>query len=112
MIIVTIPPQRRKQAVMSVCVVEPSKSPSQVLAILNPATEELVANIDCTTRTQFDHACAQAQRAFTGWRRDEAGRRDALRRCAAVLRKRANSFELATLLTQEQGTPKRVPDFA
>ena len=78
-----------------------------MLTVFNPATEAVLAAVPRTTQPQFVSAIEQAGHAFGRWRRDEMGRRDALRRCAAILRERTHTFELATLLTQEQGKPKR-----
>jgi len=72
-------------------------------AVLNPATEQILADAPTCSLSQLDSAVAAAERAFPRWRRDETVRRYALRDCARVIR--ARTFELARLLTQEQGKP-------
>ncbi len=80
---------------------------ADTLTVINPATEAVLDRIPCSTRADFASAIERAGQAFQMWRTSEDHRRVALRQCVEVLRKRKNAFELATLLTQEQGKPKR-----
>ncbi len=75
----------------------------QFFSVINPATCEAFAQAPDCTLEQLDLAMDSAQRAFPGWRQDEARRRQALRDCATVLR--ANADMLANILTREQGKP-------
>jgi len=72
-------------------------------SVVNPATGAPFAEApECTLR-QLDNAVEAAQAAFPSWRRDEPGRRRALRECARVVN--ANVEMLADTLTREQGKP-------
>ena len=71
--------------------------------VINPATGKVFANAPECSREQLDTAMEAAARAFKGWSRDEARRRQVLLDCASALEKKIG--ELAPLLTQEQGKP-------
>lgn len=73
-------------------------------AVLNPATEAVVAQAPDCTREQLDQAVAAARAAFPLWKAvPYARRQDALRAVGAALA--ANAEELQALLTAEQGKP-------
>jgi len=75
-----------------------------VMDVINPATEEPVAQCARASKAQLDQAVAAAKTAFPGWAAtpiDE--RRKALIAMADAIQ--ANIAELARLLTQEQGKP-------
>jgi acyl-CoA reductase-like NAD-dependent aldehyde dehydrogenase len=72
-------------------------------AVHNPATGRLLATAPDCSPDQIDAAIASAQDAYGDWRRDEAFRRDALRRAAQVIMERQT--ELANILSAEQGKP-------
>jgi len=84
---------------------------SRSFPVVNPATGETFAEAPDCTREELDAAMEAARTAYTSWRRDEDARREALRRCAAVLREKA--VELGPILTREQGKPlpKAVGEF-
>lgn len=71
--------------------------------VVNPATGAAFTSAPECSSGQLDAAMQAAAEAYRSWRRDEAARRGALLRCAAVLTERAG--ELAPILTQEQGKP-------
>src|SRR5262245_17930471 len=71
--------------------------------VINPATGEVFAQAPTCTRPQLDTAMESAQAAFRSWSRDEAARRNALKKCAEALR--AAAPDAGRLLTQEQGKP-------
>jgi acyl-CoA reductase-like NAD-dependent aldehyde dehydrogenase len=73
------------------------------LDVLNPATLETIDTVPVGRGPEIDRAVDAARRAFATWRKDVAGRRKALQRCAAVIQE--NMKELAELLTREQGKP-------
>ena len=74
------------------------------LDVLNPATEEVLAQVPAGTEHEVDLAVAAAARAFPGWRRTPATERaHRLHQVAALLRQHHN--DLVRLLTQEQGKP-------
>lgn len=71
---------------------------------IDPATEEPIAAVPDATREQLDAAVANARSAFPSWSALAPARRQALlARIAGVLK--ANSEQLAALLTREQGKP-------
>src|SRR6185436_21061129 len=72
--------------------------------VLNPATEEAVAECPRASKAQLDQAVAAAKAAFPAWSKttlDE--RKAAINAMADAIEK--NGTELARLLTQEQGKP-------
>jgi len=74
------------------------------MPVLNPATEETLAECPRASRAQLDSAVAAAKAAFPGWSaRPIDERRQAIARIADTIE--ANAADLARLLTQEQGKP-------
>ncbi len=74
------------------------------MAVINPATEDAVAQCPRASKTQLDRAVAAAKAAFPKWSATPIeGRRKVLRAIAQTIR--ANASELAHILTQEQGKP-------
>jgi acyl-CoA reductase-like NAD-dependent aldehyde dehydrogenase len=76
--------------------------------VVNPATGAPLSDCPAASRAQLDEAMDAAARAFAGWRRDLAARRQALAECAAAVAARAG--ELGRLLTQEQGKPLKAAE--
>jgi len=76
------------------------------MAVINPATEEILAQCPRASKRQLDQAVAAAKAAFPKWSRTSmAERKKALIAIADIVE--ANAGELARLLTQEQGKPLR-----
>lgn len=72
--------------------------------VVNPATEEVIAQAPDCSREQLDEAVAAARKAFAGWRATPIEkRREYLLKMAEVLS--ANVDVLKNLLTSEQGKP-------
>ncbi len=71
--------------------------------VINPAKGAPFAESPDCSEAQLDAAMESAQRAFTTWSKDEAGRRKALVACADALTAAAN--EIGPVLCQEQGKP-------
>ena len=72
--------------------------------VLNPATEDAVAQCPFATRAHLDDAVAAATKAFAGWSAVSDKERAAA--CGAIADAiTQHSDELAKLLTQEQGKP-------
>ncbi|HEX7946699.1 MAG TPA: aldehyde dehydrogenase family protein [Phenylobacterium sp.] len=72
--------------------------------VINPATEEPVADCPRASKAQLDQAVAAANAAFPAWSKTSMDeRRAALNAIADVIQ--ANVGELARLLTLEQGKP-------
>jgi acyl-CoA reductase-like NAD-dependent aldehyde dehydrogenase len=75
-----------------------------VMDVINPATEEPVAQCARASKAQLDRAVAAAKRAFPAWSATPIeARRQALAAIADAIQ--ANLEPLARLLTQEQGKP-------
>ena len=75
--------------------------------VVNPATQQVLAEVPFATPSEVDAAVAAAKQAFTGWRKTPIGTR------ARIFLKyqqliREHMGELAALLTAEQG--KTLPD--
>jgi acyl-CoA reductase-like NAD-dependent aldehyde dehydrogenase len=82
---------------------KPVSSP-ETIAVVNPATEEVLATPPDATQRQLDEAVAAARKAFPSWAaKPMAERQTALNAIAARLM--ANVDELSRLLTREQGKP-------
>ncbi|MGC2175059.1 MAG: aldehyde dehydrogenase family protein, partial [Acidimicrobiales bacterium] len=74
------------------------------LAVINPATEEVYANVVAATTEHVDRALAAAQLGWQVWRKVDAWSRSAvLRRVADILRDWSD--QIALVLTSEQGKP-------
>lgn len=77
------------------------------MPILNPATEDVLAQCPRASEAQLNAAVAAAKAAFPAWAATPmADRRACINRMADVIE--ANATELARLLTSEQGKP--LPD--
>lgn len=79
---------------------------AQTLPVLNPATEEVIAQVPNASRTDVDAAVESAERAFQVWK---ATTRESRNRCIGAMLEaiKDNADALAELLTQEQGKPKQ-----
>jgi acyl-CoA reductase-like NAD-dependent aldehyde dehydrogenase len=76
----------------------------ETIAVVNPATEEVLATPPDATQRQLDEAVAAARKAFPGWAaKPMAERQAALGAIAGRLM--ANVAGLSQLLTREQGKP-------
>jgi acyl-CoA reductase-like NAD-dependent aldehyde dehydrogenase len=74
------------------------------LRVLNPATEEVIADLPAPDVAEMDRAVAQAKQAFPGWAKvSVADRARLLRRLAEKVEER--SEELADLETRNVGKP-------
>ncbi|NEV76877.1 aldehyde dehydrogenase family protein [Rhodopseudomonas sp. BR0C11] len=74
------------------------------MPVLNPATEEILAECPRASHAQLDRAVAAAKAAFPAWAATPIEqRRQLIARMADVLE--ANAADLARLLTSEQGKP-------
>lgn len=72
------------------------------MPVINPATEEVIAQCSRASERQLDEAVAAAKAAFPGWAAQPvAERRAAMLKIAETLE--ANADELARILTGEQG---------
>lgn len=72
--------------------------------VINPATEEVLAQCPRASKAQLDQAVAAAKAAFPAWSKTPiAARKAAINAIADIIEK--NVAELARLLTQEQGKP-------
>lgn len=77
---------------------------AQTMPVLNPATEEKLADCPRASKAQLDEAVAAAKAAFPAWSATPIAERKAkLLEIAAAIEK--NGADLARLLTQEQGKP-------
>lgn len=77
---------------------------STTLAVLNPATEALLAEVPDASRQDLDDAIAGARRAFPAWRATPlADRRQMVARIGVAIAE--NAVEFSRLLTLEQGRP-------
>lgn len=73
-------------------------------AVLNPATEEVLAQCPKASLAQLDQAVAAARAAFPAWSQTSEGERASLIHAIGDAIE-ANAEELSKLLTQEQGKP-------
>ncbi|WP_135466271.1 NAD-dependent succinate-semialdehyde dehydrogenase [Crenalkalicoccus roseus] len=79
-------------------------SGNRTLAVINPATEEVIGQVAHASRVDLDEALAAAEKGFAAWRKVSAYERAKLMRKAAdIFRSRAD--EVARILTMEQGKP-------
>jgi acyl-CoA reductase-like NAD-dependent aldehyde dehydrogenase len=77
---------------------------AHVMDVVNPATEEKLANCPRASEEQLNLAVAAAKKAFPAWSaKDIAARKKVILEIADVIQTNAN--ELAQLLTEEQGKP-------
>jgi acyl-CoA reductase-like NAD-dependent aldehyde dehydrogenase len=76
----------------------------KTMPVINPATEETIADCPRASVDQLNQAVAAAKAAFPAWSATSIGERQkAIVRIAETIEK--NSGELARILTQEQGKP-------
>ncbi|PXF31185.1 aldehyde dehydrogenase [Pokkaliibacter plantistimulans] len=76
----------------------------KTIAVINPATEEVIGHIAHAEKADLDKALAAAQSGFDGWKNSSPVQRSKIMRKAAdLLRERAN--HIAQLMTLEQGKP-------
>ena len=80
---------------------------AQTMDVINPATEEVLAQCPRASEAQLNEAVAAAKRAFDGWQQTPIAERKAVIGAMADAIE-ANAAELAQILTQEQGKP--LPD--
>ncbi|NPT64565.1 aldehyde dehydrogenase family protein [Paraburkholderia sp. RL16-012-BIC-B] len=74
------------------------------ISVVDPATSEVIAQVDMLSAQSVDDAVDAARAAFEGWRELVPTARGAiLRRWAALLR--SNSQDLSVIMTSEQGKP-------
>ena len=74
------------------------------MPVLNPATEEVLAQCPRASKSQLDAAVAAAKAAFPAWAATPiAERRKLVTKMAEAIE--ANTSELARILTSEQGKP-------
>ena len=81
-----------------------AESSGQVIDVINPATEEIIAAVPIASPAEIDLAVSTANAAFKKWRDTPAADRAAamLKLVQAV---RENADDLARTLTMEQGKP-------
>jgi betaine-aldehyde dehydrogenase len=82
----------------------PSQPTARTIPVINPATEEQLAEIPAASADQVERSVQAARRAYESWRRVPATERAALLHEVAS-RTRAAGDELTRLLTQEEGKP-------
>src|SRR5260221_7492859 len=76
----------------------------RVLGVINPATEEVIADVAYGGKAETRRALEAAQRAFTSWMKTTAYERaKILKKTADLMRERADA--IARTLTMEQGKP-------
>ncbi|KAI9669434.1 MAG: hypothetical protein M1831_000470 [Alyxoria varia] len=81
-----------------------SNDPSKTLPVYNPATGELVTNVQVGDTSTVNDAVAAAHKAYQSWRwRTPADRSALLIKCAEALDK--HQEEIAEILTTENGKP-------
>lgn len=76
---------------------------ADTFSVLNPATEEAVADAPAASPEQLEAALQSAEAAYPAWAADEGARRTALQKAAAALTDQADA--IARTLTLEQGKP-------
>ncbi len=75
------------------------------ISVINPATEETIAEVPDASKAQLDEAVEAARLAFIDWRdRPLAERQGYVRQIGDLIEKHAD--HLMSLLTKEQGKPK------
>ncbi|MFM0031563.1 NAD-dependent succinate-semialdehyde dehydrogenase [Paraburkholderia madseniana] len=80
------------------------KAGQEKISVIDPATSEVIAQVDMLSAHAVDAAVDAARAAFEGWRELVPTARGAiLRRWAALLR--SNSQDLSVIMTSEQGKP-------
>ncbi|KAG8707315.1 hypothetical protein FRC08_000583 [Ceratobasidium sp. 394] len=77
---------------------------SKKLDVINPATQEKIAEVPVATKEQLDEAVAAARAAFPGWAAKSVDERaEVLNQIASIIEK--NLEEYKNVLTAEQGKP-------
>jgi acyl-CoA reductase-like NAD-dependent aldehyde dehydrogenase len=76
----------------------------EVIEVVNPATEDVVATVPAGSPEDVELAVATAARAFADWSRTDVEKRAAILAAAAALIEE-HAGELAATLTAEQGKP-------
>ena len=79
-------------------------STGKTIAVVNPATEDVIGQVAHASRDDLDRALAAAERGFAVWSAISAFERSKLMRKAAELL-RARADKIAALMTLEQGKP-------
>ena len=80
------------------------------IAVINPATEQVIAQVASASSEQVNEAILAAAEAFKTWKNvSDADLRDAFRKIVADIRD--HSAELANLITLEQGKPLGLAQF-
>lgn len=77
---------------------------TETLAVVNPATEAVIAHVPDIARVQLDEAVTAARQAFGDWKDVGIAKRQALLRALGD-RLADHADEFALLLTREQGKP-------
>ncbi|MES2711230.1 MAG: NAD-dependent succinate-semialdehyde dehydrogenase [Pseudomonadota bacterium] len=81
----------------------PARS-GRTIAVLNPATEEVIGQVAHAGRDDLDEALDAAEKGFATWRKVSAyDRAKVMRKAGDLLRERAGA--IAELMTMEQGKP-------
>src|SRR5947208_11711890 len=76
----------------------------KTIGVINPATEEVVADMAFGSRADVKRALQAAGRAMVGWMKQSAWERaKVLKKTAELMRERADA--IARTLTMEQGKP-------
>lgn len=76
----------------------------RTMEVVNPATEEVIAEVPACGKDELDRAVDAARRAFKSWRKTPMeARQKAVQAIAAAIKE--NADELFRLLTSEQGKP-------
>ena len=76
----------------------------KTMDVINPATEEVIAQVPACSKDELDQAVAAARRAFKDWRETSVEERQkVVQGIAAAIKE--NAEELYRLLTSEQGKP-------
>src|SRR5262245_58990117 len=76
----------------------------RTLGVINPATEEVIAEIAYGGRAETRRALQAAHRAMQGWMKQNAWERGKiLKKTADLMRERVD--QIARVLTMEQGKP-------
>ena len=76
----------------------------RTIAIVNPATEEVIGHVAHAEKSDLDRALAAADKGFRQWRKVSAyDRYKIMRKAADLMRQRID--EICTIMTMEQGKP-------
>ncbi|WP_054313323.1 NAD-dependent succinate-semialdehyde dehydrogenase [Mesorhizobium sp. 1M-11] len=79
-------------------------SAGEMIAVINPATEEVIGTVAKASEVDLGEAVSAAQRGFSVWRKVPAlDRAQIMRRASAILRERED--RIARLISIEQGKP-------